>query len=602
MNDVLPSEGTGADYDAIVVGAGFAGLYALHRLRSAGFSVRVFEAAPEVGGTWFWNRYPGARCDVESIDYSYSFDEDLQQEWRWKQRHSTQAEILEYINHVADRFDLRRDIRLSTRVESMRFDEASGTWTVVTDAGTATARYCVMASGVLSRMKTPDIPGIDTFEGRLIHTARWPDGGVDLTGKRVGVIGTGSTGVQAIPVIAKQCAQLYVFQRTPNFSVPARNRPLDDEYVAQVKASYGERREAARRSTAGVPGDPPERHALDFDESDRTKIFEEGWAKGGGPAILRAFSDLLTNEEANATAADFVRSKIHEIVDDPVVAAALTPHDHPLGAKRICVDTDYFATYNRDNVALVDLRSTPIVEMVPTGIRTADRVYDLDIVILAIGFDALTGALMDIDITGRDGVTLQETWASGPRTYLGLTVAGFPNLFAVAGPGSPSVLGNVVHHIEQHVDWIGRCLEDLRARSHDRIEALPEAEARWGEHCRQVAQGTLFEKADSWFVGANVPGKPRVLLPYVGGAARYREACDAVADHDYEGFALGDPAERAPATPTSIPSARLGLQQGYPRMQPQTPRYDPPMPTAAPADASLPPTATDETSARRTAT
>jgi cation diffusion facilitator CzcD-associated flavoprotein CzcO len=531
---------TGVDHDVIVVGAGFAGLYALHRLRGAGFSVRVFEAGPDIGGTWFWNRYPGARCDVESIDYSYSFDEELQQEWRWSERYSTQAEILKYINHVADRFELRDDVQLSTRVEAMRFDDQRGIWSLTTSTGEQrTATFCVMASGVLSRIKTPDIAGIDTFAGQLIHTARWPEGGIDLSGKRVGVIGTGSTGVQAIPLLAEQAQHLHVFQRTPNYSVPARNRPLDNAYVAEIQATYAERRQAARRSTAGVPGDPPERYAVEYSEADRTQVFEQAWAKGGGNSMLRSFADLLTSDAANAMAAEFVRSKIRELVDDPEVAESLTPHDHPLGAKRICVDTDYFTTYNRDDVTLIDLRKTPIVEVTPSGIATTRGVYDLDVIVLAIGFDALTGALMDVDIVGRDGVALRDEWASGPRTYLGLTIAGFPNLFAVAGPGSPSVLGNVVHHIEQHVDWIGRCLEALRARSLDRIEAQPEAVDAWGEHCRAVAEGTLFEKADSWFVGANVPGKPRVLLPYVGGAARYRGICDDVLQRGFEGFRLG---------------------------------------------------------------
>jgi cyclohexanone monooxygenase len=541
MTDLRTANDSGSEvsYDVIVVGAGFAGMHALHRLRGIGLAVRVFEAGAGVGGTWFWNRYPGARCDVESVDYSYSFDPELEQEWRWTERYATQAEILSYLNHVADRYDLRRDIQLNTRVLSAVLDEETGRWIVTTDDGRRhTARFCIMASGVLSRIKTPDIPGIERFAGERYHTARWPHEGVDFSGKRVAIIGTGSTGVQAIPVIAEQAEHLYVFQRTPNYSVPARNRLLEDDYIAAVKAGYRERRQAARRSTAGVPGDPPPRSALDFTPEQRLEVYEQGWKVGGGPAILRAFSDLLVSAEANETVAEFVRGKIRKIVRDPEIAESLTPRDHPLGAKRICVDTNYFETYNRDDVTLVDLRKTPIVETRERAIRTTAGSFEIDALVLAIGFDAVTGALTDIDIRGRDGLQLREKWAHGPRSYLGLMMAGFPNLFTVTGPGSPSVAGNVVHHIEQHIELIAGCIEHLDLHEASSIEASPEAESAWVEHVAEIAAGTLFPKANSWFLGANIPGKPRVLLPYVGGAARYREICDGIVSRGYEGFLI----------------------------------------------------------------
>lgn len=546
MGEAPATNGSGGEaaYDAIVVGAGFAGMFALYRLRQMGFSVRVFEVAPGIGGTWFWNRYPGARCDVESVDYSYSFDPELEQEWRWTERYATQPEILSYLDHVADRYDLRRDIQLNTRVLSAVLN-GTGRWIVGTDDGRKySARFCIMASGVLSRIKTPDIPGIYRFAGERYHTARWPREGVDFSGKRVGIIGTGSTGVQAIPLIADEADHLYVFQRTPNYSVPARNRLLEDDYIAAIKAGYRERRQAARQSTAGVPGDPPPRNALDFPPEQRLEVYEQGWRVGGGPAMLRAYSDLMVSAEANETAAEFVRGKIREIVRDPDIAESLTPRDHPLGAKRICVDTNYFETYNRDDVTLVDLRKTPIAEIREHSIRTTAATFDVDALVLAIGFDAVTGALTDIDIRGRDGMRLREKWAHGPRSYLGLMVAGFPNLFTITGPGSPSVAGNVVHHIEQHINWIADCIDYLEDHDVSSIEASPEAEETWVEHVAQTAQGTLFPKANSWFLGANIPGKPRVLLLYVGGAARYREICEDIVSRGYEGFLLEAKAKR----------------------------------------------------------
>jgi cyclohexanone monooxygenase len=531
------------DYDVVVVGAGMAGLYALYKLREElGMSVRVFEAGSGVGGTWYWNRYPGARCDSESMDYSYSFSLELEQEWEWTERYPTQPEILRYLDHVADRFDLRRDIQFDTRVVEARYDE--GSWALRTDRGDAVhARYCVMAVGCISAVNLPDIPGLERFAGNAYHTARWPQEGVDFSGQRVGVIGTGSTGIQLIPRVAAQAEQLVVFQRTANFSLPARNRPLDAMEQRAIKATVRERRRLSRESGGGVPLTNPEItppvSALELTPEERHRVYERGWAIGGGPPFLFAFDDLLKSAEANETAASFVREKIRAIVKDPSVAEALTPTDHPIGTKRICLDSDYYETFNRDNVTLVDVRTHPIVEITPKGVRTQDGAeYELDAIAFATGFDAMTGALREIDVRVKGGERLADKWAAGPRTYLGLTVAGFPNMFIVTGPGSPGVKSQMILAIEQHTDWIVDCLKHMRANRFARIEATPDAEASWVEHVNQVADSTLYPLANSWYVGANIPGKPRVFMPYVGGVHNYKKKCDQVAANDYEGFAL----------------------------------------------------------------
>jgi cyclohexanone monooxygenase len=529
------------DFDAVIVGAGLAGLYMLHRLRALGLSVRVFEAGSGVGGTWYWNRYPGARCDVESIDYSYSFSDELQQEWSWSQRYATQPEILRYINHVADRFDLRRDIQFETRVTSARFDEAALRWTIETERGDrVSARFCVMALGCLSAAQMPKYAGLETFQGTRYHTGHWPHEEVDFTGQRVGVIGTGSSAIQSIPIIARQAKHLYVFQRTPNFSVPAHNAPLDPEYERWVKAHYAELRRKNRESRSGfvVPTNAnTETPALEAEPDERQHEYEARWARGGF-GLLSAFADLLTNKEANETAAEFVRSKIRAIVHDQAVAELLAPRAYPIGTKRLCVDTDYYETYNRDNVTLVDIRSAPIEEITPGGLRTRDAEYELDSIVFAIGFDAMTGALFNIDIRGRGGCRLKEKWADGPRTYLGMASAGFPNLFIITGPGSPSVLSNMMISIEQHVDWIADCVEYLCERSLAAIEATVDAENDWVQHVNEVGNATLYPLANSWYMGANIPGKPRVFMPYVGGVGAYREKCHDVAAKGYEGFTL----------------------------------------------------------------
>jgi cation diffusion facilitator CzcD-associated flavoprotein CzcO len=535
----VAGEAPSRSFDVVVVGAGFAGLYMLHRLRGLGLSALVFEAAGGVGGTWFWNRYPGARCDFESLTYSYSFSDELQQEWQWSERYPSQPEILRYLNHVADRFELRRDIQLDTRVTSAVFDEPSGRWQVRTDGGEqVSAKYCIMATGCLSTPYVPDIAGIDTFAGRTYHTGRWPDEQVDFSGQRVGVIGTSSTGVQVIPMIAQQAAHLFVFQRRPSFSMPAWNRPLAPEVQQQTKANYEEHRQAARESAFGLElgvNELSQKSALEVSPEDREGEYEARWAHGGVD-ILGAFADLLFNPEANETAAEFVRTKIRETVHDPAIARLLTPTDYAFATKRLCVDTDYYATFNRDNVTLVDVKTAPIEEVTPRGLRTRAATYDLDSIVLATGFDAMTGALTGLDIRGSGGVSLREKWAAGPRTYLGVATAGFPNLFLITGPGSPSVLSNMIVSIEQHVDWIADCIAYLGNREAGRIEPSVEAEEAWVAHVNEVANFTLFPTTNSWYTGANVPGKPRVFLPYIGGVGAYRNKCDDVAAKDYEGF------------------------------------------------------------------
>ena len=535
-----------SQFDVVVVGGGLGGLYALYRLRGLGLAVRVFEAGSGVGGTWFWNRYPGARCDSESYCYSYSFSDELQQEWEWTERYPEQPEIMRYLNHVADRFDLRRSIRFGTRVTAAHYDEAANLWRVTTGAGEQlTARFLITAVGCLSSANVPNIPGLKDFAGRWYHTGEWPQEGVDFTGKRVGLVGTGSTGIQATPVIAAAAAHLTVFQRTPNFSVPARNGPLTDDFKREVKANYDEIRRKTRATTNGHPYSISERLALDVPAEERQALYEAAWAQGG-LQFRATFQDLLVDKAANDTAVEFIRAKIRQIVHDPAVADILTAFDHPYAAKRPPIDTEYFETFNRDNVTLVDVRSAPIERITPQGIRTRDAEYGLDVIVFATGFDAMTGPLLRIDIRGRDGQSLKEVWDAGPRTYLGLQVAGFPNLFTITGPGSPSVLCNMPVAIEQHVDWITDCIAYMRQRGLDRIEATAEAADQWVDRVNEAADATLLPlAASSWYLGANVPGKPRVFMPYAGGMARYRRICDDVAANGYEGFAIGTPAAQA---------------------------------------------------------
>jgi cation diffusion facilitator CzcD-associated flavoprotein CzcO len=544
MSDVADLRTAKADrttaLDALIVGAGFAGLYQLLCLRNRlGLSVKVLEAGAGVGGTWYWNRYPGARCDSESHVYWYTFSDELMHEWEWSERYPGQSEILRYLNFVADRFDLKRDIQFDSRVISAQYDEAANRWRVRTEQGeTFVAKFLVTAVGCLSTANVPKIPGLQDFKGDWHHTGHWPHEGVDFTGKRVGMIGTGSTGIQAAPVIAAQARHLTVFQRTANYSVPARNVLLTQEFKQYVKQNAREIRDTTHQTYNGMGFRVEDRKAVDTSPDEREKIYESAWQRGG-LQFRATFEDMLVSKEANDTAADFIKRKIRSIVEDPGTAAILSDIDHPYAAKRPPIDTDYFETFNRPNVSLVDVKATPIRRISEAGICTAEAEYPVDIIVFATGFDAMTGPLLRMDIHGRDGLALKDVWEAGPRNYLGLQVAGFPNLFTITGPGSPSVLCNMPVAIEQHADWIADCIEHMRSSGLERIEARPEAVEKWVGEVNEVANRTLLPMAKhSWYLGANIPGKPRVFMPYAGGMIRYREICQTVAARDYEGFVL----------------------------------------------------------------
>jgi cation diffusion facilitator CzcD-associated flavoprotein CzcO/acetyl esterase/lipase len=543
-----PSEatngGTTHQVDVAVVGAGFAGLYLLHRLRKAGLTALVLEEAGDVGGTWYWNRYPGARCDIQTIDYSYTFDPELEREWKWSEKYATQPEILRYLGFVADRYDLRPDIRFNTKVTAANWDEATGRWLLKTDSGASVScRHYIMATGCLSAPKPPEIDGVKDFKGEVYFTGRWPHQGVDLAGKRVAVIGTGSSGIQSIPLIAEQASQLTVFQRTPNFALPAHNGPAPADRLGLLEGDRATYREQARWSLAGVPY--PQQMAVSWQLSDaeRRERFEEAWSKGDLVYILtQLWADQAVDVDGNARLANLVREKIREVVKDPEIAAALTPHDHPFGAKRPCLDTNYYATYNRPNVTLVNLRQEPIKAITASGITTDKRNFDVDVIVFATGFDAMTGAIMAVHpITGRAGKSLSEVWAHGPETYLGLTVAGFPNLFMITGPGSPSVLSNMAVSIEQHVDWVVDRLAALRDAGFTTIEATETAQAGWARHMADCSMVTLHRLANTWYTGANVPGKAQGVMPYCGGVGPYRSICHEVVSRGMLGFRLTGP-------------------------------------------------------------
>ena len=539
MTDSKASKsGHAGNFDALVVGAGFAGLYQLICLRDRlGLSVRLLEAGAGVGGTWYWNRYPGARCDSESHAYCYTFSEELMQEWEWSERYPEQPEIMRYLNFVADRFDLKRDIQFNTRVVEAHYDEAANRWNVRTEAGEEfAAKFLITAVGCLSTANVPNIPGLESFEGRWYHTGQWPHQGVDFTGKRVGQIGTGSTGIQAAPVIAETAAHLTVFQRTANYSIPARNAPLTPEFKRYVKEHAAEIRDVMHATRNGHPFHISPLLALATPPEEREALYEAAWEKGG-LQFRATFEDLMIKKEANDTAADFIRRKIRKIVHDPVTAEKLSDIDHPFATKRPPIDTNYFETFNRDNVTLVDVKATPIERITPSGIRTCEPDYPVDIIVFATGFDAMTGPMLRMGITGRDGTSLSKAWEAGPRTYLGLQVAGFPNLFSVTGPGSPSVLCNMPVAIEQHAEWISDCIAHMNEHRLERVETTPEAMDKWVDQVNTAANATLLPLAtSSWYLGANVPGKPRVFMPYAGGMARYRQICADVAANNYEGF------------------------------------------------------------------
>jgi cation diffusion facilitator CzcD-associated flavoprotein CzcO len=529
------------DFDALIVGAGFSGMYQLYCLRDRlGLNVKVLEAADGVGGTWYWNRYPGARCDSESHSYCYTFSKELLETWQWSERYPGHDEIRRYLNHVADRFDLRRDIKLGTRVTGAQYDTKSNRWQVTTAAGEQlTAKFLITAVGCLSTANVPKIPGLDSFKGRWVHTGQWPHEGVDFTGKRVGQIGTGSTGIQAVPVIAETAGHLTVFQRTANYSVPARNVPLTPEFQRYVRENHEDIRRVTHATTNGHPFTIVDRSAFDVTEDERKALYEAAWEKGG-LQFRTTFRDLTVDKAANDTAAEFLKQKIRDIVADPVTAEKLADIDHPYAAKRPPIDTNYFEAFNRENVSLVDVRSDPIEAITPTGIRLCSGAeHPLDMIVFATGFDAMTGPLLALNISGSDGLPLAKAWEAGPRNYLGLQAPGFPNLFTITGPGSPSVLCNMPVPIEQHCEWISDCIAHMRTHNLERIEAEPDACDRWIEHVNVAANATLLPFANhSWYLGANVPGKPRVFMPYAGGMAHYRQHCADIAAKGYEGFKL----------------------------------------------------------------
>ena len=526
------------EVDAVVVGAGFSGMYQLHRLREMGLSVQVFEVGEDVGGTWYWNRYPGARVDIESMAYSFSFSKELEQDWVWSEKYSPQPELLNYAQHVADRFDLKRNISFNTRVESAHFDDDNDQWLVTTQCGRRVrARYLVMATGVLSAAKTPDIAGRDSYKGETYQTGLWPKEGVDFTGKRVAVIGTGSSALQSIPLIAEEAGELVVYQRTAAYSTPALNRPLTNSEIDTMKGNYDDYRDRQRKSPLGIinPDRATER-AEDVPPEERRRRYEEAWDGGLLTGFMGAFTDLLVNEDANNEVGDFIRERIQTTVKDKQTADDLTPKAYPYGTKRPCIDTNYYETYNRDNVSLVNLRRTPIETITEKGITTSEGEREFDAIVYATGFDAMTGPLLRVDIRGRGGKRLVDAWIDGPRSYLGLAIHGFPNLFTITGPSSPSVLSNMLVSIEQHVDWVADCIGWMRDNDKTCIEPTDEAEHDWAEHTAHLASNTLYPKADSWYMGANVPGKPRMFLAYVGGVGAYRMICDQIAATGYHGF------------------------------------------------------------------
>ena len=548
MPEVTGTSGNGKPVetlDALVVGAGFGGMYMLHKLREMGFRVKACDRAKGVGGTWYWNRYPGARCDVVSLDYSYSFSDKIQQAWTWTEKYSGQPEILAYAEFVAKELDLEKDIHFETEISSMEFDEETSHWHVTTGAGDKIiAQHVVMATGCLSTPKPPEIPGLKDFKGEVYFTSRWPEETVSFSGKTVGLIGTGSTGIQALPEIAKAAAHVFVLQRTPSYTLPARNAPLDPDYLKEVKALYAERRAEAKNHPSGHLRAVTDRKTFSMDEQERRARFEAAW-ESGGLDLFGEFGDLLIDQTANDELARLVHEKIDTLVKDPVTAEKLKPRAFPFAGRRICLDTDFYETFNRDNVTLVDVSADPIDHLDAKGVVTKSHRYDLDALVLAVGFDAMTGALLAIDIKGRGGRSLRDKWAAGPATYLGIAIEGFPNLYMITGPGSPSVLSNMIASIEQHVEWIADLLAHMRKTGQIRVEAEEAAETEWVKYNYDIAKDSLVMKANSWYLGANVPGKPRVFMPYAGGFATYRKICEGIAAQSYRGFRFTDTAQRS---------------------------------------------------------
>ncbi|MEU2004880.1 flavin-containing monooxygenase [Rhodococcus sp. NPDC019627] len=524
--------------DALVIGAGFAGVRMLIELQKLGLSAVALEAGTDVGGTWYWNRYPGARTDSESWSYCFPFPE-IEQEWDWSERYPGQEEVQRYISFVADRFDVRRNIRFGSRVTAAAYDEADNRWTITTDDGNQfTCTYFFTGLGHLSVPQEPPFEGLDSFTGEVYLTSRWPKEKVDFTGKRVAVIGTGASGIQTIPHVAEVAEHLTVFQRTPNYVMPAQNHDLDDEFRRKIKADYAKVWQQARSHVFGFPMDPAGRMYDDVDiDAERDRIFEEGWRNGGFHFVFETFDDLILDQRSNDAAAEFIRRKIHETVTDPETAELLTPRGYPYISKRPPSGTNYYETFNRDNVSLVDIRNNPIESITTTGLRTRDREYEFDAIIFATGFDAVTGALNNIDIRGEHGVELSEYWAAGPETYLGIGTPGFPNMFMICGP--QSAYANIPVIIEQVVEWLGRALTYMNEHGYDRMQPTTEATEKWTEHVAEIFNMTLLpsgESFNSWYLGANIPGKPRRVLFYFGGAAGYFQEIEKSASHDFEGF------------------------------------------------------------------
>ena len=522
--------------DAVIVGAGFSGLYLLHRFRKLSLTTRVLERGGGVGGTWYWNRYPGARCDVESMQYSYSFDAELQQEWHWPEKFSAQPDILAYANHVADRFDLRKDIDFDVEVKAAHFNETTRRWRIETDKkDKITAQFFVMATGCISTAQTPNIEGLDNYQGNTYHTGNWPHEKVDFTGQRIAVIGTGSSGIQAIPVLAEEAAHVTVFQRTPNYSIPSQNEPMTSDYEASWKEKYPTLREEMRYTGHGSMKDLNDKSAMSVDEEERQETYKKRWAIGGA-GFLTSFNDLLFSQESNDTASEFVRNQIRRIVKNPETAELLAPKTYPIGTKRICIDSGYFQTYNRENVDLVDISEKPIQRITREGLIVNGREFEFDSIVFATGFDAMTGTLFNVDIRGRNDLALKEKWYAGPRTYLGLMSEAFPNLFMITGPGSPSVKSNMLVSIEQHVDFVTESIIYMREHGLELMEPDVAAEDDWVDHVQEAANKTLFPRANSWYMGANIPGKPRLFMPYIGGVGTYRRICEEVVADNYKGF------------------------------------------------------------------
>ncbi|MEM7542143.1 MAG: NAD(P)/FAD-dependent oxidoreductase [Pseudomonadota bacterium] len=533
------------NFDVVIAGAGFAGLYMLHRIQQRGLKVRLFEAGSGIGGTWFWNRYPGARVDVESMEYSYSFDDDLQQEWSWSERYAGQPELQRYINHCADRFDLWPNIQLNTRVTGTTYNEATAEWLIDTDDGDAVrAKYCVLATGFLSSGSIPEFEGLEAYQGNTYLTSKWPEGGVDFTGQKVGIIGTGSSAVQAIPIIAKEVDHLTVFQRTPPFSIPLRNEPLNRDFEALVKDMYPEWRRRQRfESRAGFiavnnePTPPNDSNAVDVSEQERLADYEMRW-ESGGLCFYSSYIDLLTNQQANDTLADFIREKTRQRIDDPEVAELLLPRGYPIMAKRLCADTGYYETYNRDNVKLVSIKDSPIEKLTDKGLVVNGEEFEFDSIIFATGFDAVTGAISRIDVKGKGGQDLNDYWTGAPRAYLGLASVGFPNMFFLDGPCANGALVSPMLLSEHQVEWVDRCIEHVGLANDATVEATPESEAEWMRHMEEVSAGSLLYKANSWYMGANIPGKPRALLSYLGGLENYRQQTGAGEANGYAKLAV----------------------------------------------------------------